>query len=404
VLGLLPTAGAAQEPLTLPDLVEMARRSHPELAAARARVEVARGKMIQAGLYPNPLLYPRSDEINNPDGRAGMVGMTFTQEVVTAGKLRLARAAAEKGVAAFDWQATTRWYDVLTRIRIAFFEALTAQRNVEANEAVLKLAQGGLDAAEKLLKAGTGTQPDVLRAQVELEQSRIRLDLARQRDAAARQLLAVAVGVRELPHFPLAGSLEGEPPAYEWEPVVETVLTRSSEIQEAQALVLQAEGLLQRARVEPIPNLLMTVRPFYSFPNKNTQALVEMGFALPVFNKNQGNIHAAEADVFRTREEARLVELRLTERLTLAYQRYQNARSQVEGYAKRVLPNAQESLRLVLVGYEKQDPKYDYTAVLQAQQTLAQARLMYVQALGDLWRAVSEIAGLLQQDDLAVAH
>ena len=52
--------------------------------------------------------------------------------------------------------------------------------------------------------------------------------------------------------------------------------------------------------------------------------------------------------------------------------------------------------RLVRKGYESGDPKYDFTAVLQAQQTLAQARLAQVQALGNVWRAVSEIAGMLQ--------
>jgi outer membrane protein TolC len=38
--------------------------------------------------------------------------------------------------------------------------------------------------------------------------------------------------------------------------------------------------------------------------------------------------------------------------------------------------------------------------VLQAQQTVVQARLTYVQVLGELWRAVAELAGLLQQDQL----
>src|SRR5690242_8552805 len=42
--------------LTLEDLLSLAASQNPEVAAARARVEVARGKMIQAGLYPNPNL------------------------------------------------------------------------------------------------------------------------------------------------------------------------------------------------------------------------------------------------------------------------------------------------------------------------------------------------------------
>jgi outer membrane protein TolC len=60
-------------------------------------------------------------------------------------------------VAAADWQALTRWYDVLTRVRIAFFEVLAAQREVHTNEEVVRIAQEGLEVARKLQKAGTGT-------------------------------------------------------------------------------------------------------------------------------------------------------------------------------------------------------------------------------------------------------
>jgi outer membrane protein TolC len=75
-------------------------------------------------------------------------------------------------------------------------------------------------------------------------------------------------------------------------------------------------------------------------------------------------------------------------------------RPQAETAQKEILPKARESLRLVQLGYERGDPKYDFTALLQAQQTLAQVRLMYVEALGELWKAVSKLSGLLQQESL----
>src|SRR5262245_50911089 len=41
-------------PTSLDDLLTLAMNRHPELRAARARVEAAAGAMLQAGLYPNP--------------------------------------------------------------------------------------------------------------------------------------------------------------------------------------------------------------------------------------------------------------------------------------------------------------------------------------------------------------
>jgi outer membrane protein TolC len=90
-------------------------------------------------------------------------------------------------------------------------------------------------------------------------------------------------------------------------------------------------------------------------------------------------------------------ELSLTTRLAGALREYDAARTQVVNFQQRILPNAQESLRLVMLFYDRADPKYDYTAVLQAQSILAQARLAYVQALGDQQRAASAIEALLQR-------
>ena len=52
---------------------------------------------------------------------------------------------------------------------------------------------------------------------------------------------------------------------------------------------------------------------------------------------------------------------------------------------------AKASLKLVKAGYDRGDPKYDYTTLLQAQQVLFQAQLAQIQAKGELWRAVVEI-------------
>jgi outer membrane protein, heavy metal efflux system len=386
-------------PLTLEQLVQLAVQNHPDVAIALARVEAARGRLIQAGLYPNPTFSWDADDVNSALGRSGTEGPVITQQIVTAHKIKIAKAAAAQGVAAADWVAMTRWYDVVTRVRLAYFELLTAQQNLETTEEIVRISQQALDAARKLLKAGAGIAPDVIRAEVELRQNQVLLVAARERLAAAWRLLLVAIGNPDLPPTPVAGTLEMPVPPFDWEPVYRGVLTRSSEVLEAQANVLQAEELVKLARAQVRPNVQLLYRPFYNEPDGSMEMQAQVGFAVPIFDRNQGNILSARADVARLSQELRLVELRLTERLTLAYQRYLTARETVDIYARQLLPNARESLRLILLGYEKGDAKFDYTAVLQAQRILYQVQLAYVQALGELWRAVSEIAGLLQLDD-----
>src|SRR5262245_11007616 len=61
----------ANGPLTLERLLDLAAQNNPDVRAARARAEAARGRLIQAGLYPNPILYHVMEEVNNPGGRWG---------------------------------------------------------------------------------------------------------------------------------------------------------------------------------------------------------------------------------------------------------------------------------------------------------------------------------------------
>jgi cobalt-zinc-cadmium efflux system outer membrane protein len=352
-------------------------------------------------LYPNPVVGWASEEMGQLPGSAGFQGPFISQDIVTAGKLEIAQAAASREVEATDWQIVSRRFDLMTRVRIAYFDVLAAQLAIEENEKIIKLAEESLNAAKKLQAVGGGIKPDVLRAEIELSQSRIRLAIAQQSLATAGKILANTVGIPELSTRKLEGKLDGTAPHYEWESAVHLMLSHSADIRAAQARVEQAQALLGRAEADAIPNVNVKMRPFYTFAEKRFEYTIEAGIALPIFNRNQGNIHAAQADVARAGQEARLVELQLVDRLANAFQRYQNALNQTEKYQTEILPKARQARDAVQQGYQSGagDTKFDYTSVLQAQQTYVQAQLAYIQSLSDLWRAISEIAGLLQQED-----
>ncbi|MGI9176255.1 MAG: hypothetical protein ACR2IT_00170, partial [Pirellulales bacterium] len=50
-------------PRTLAEFTMLAEQSHPKLRAARAAIESARGKAVQARLYPNPMAAAGSPQI-----------------------------------------------------------------------------------------------------------------------------------------------------------------------------------------------------------------------------------------------------------------------------------------------------------------------------------------------------
>ena len=60
-----------------------------------------------------------------------------------------------------------------------------------------------------------------------------------------------------------------------------------------------------------------------------------------------------------------------------------------------------QSYRAIYQRYQQDADTVDFNDVVTSQQTLASAVSTYIQALGDQWQSVVDMAGLLQLDDLS---
>jgi cobalt-zinc-cadmium efflux system outer membrane protein len=393
-------------PWSLNQLTAIALERHPELAAAYSRVEAARGQLIQAGLYPNPIVGWQADELGHKENGAGEQGPFLEQEIVTKGKLRLARAAAAQGVAIADWQAVTKRFEIITRVRTAHVDLLAARREATEIRGILlelekeKDGRRGFLQLTRSYEEPLGFKSERLRVETEIAELNVRLEAATQRERAALRRLGTAIGWPELILAQIDLTAPGLAPIqHTYDQSVAMAINRSSELQSAQVRILQAQFDLDRAYAVKHPNIQMRVRPFRSFPEDDQRLMVEAGIPLPVFNANQGNILAAQADVQQAVAEARAVELRLIERLAEAYQRYETARQQALGYRANV-QRAEESFLLAWAIYDKaraEELRSAFNSALDAYRNLSAARLAVVQAETDMQRAAIEIAGLVQE-------
>jgi cobalt-zinc-cadmium efflux system outer membrane protein len=123
--------------------------------------------------------------------------------------------------------------------------------------------------------------------------------------------------------------------------------------------------------------------------------------SLPLFDYNQGNVRRAEADVRSARAELARKELELTSKLASAYERYANARNQVEVYRASILPNAQQALKLVSDGYRQGE--LNYLLLLTSQRSYFANNLAYLEAVREMWESSIRIDGLLLDDGLQSA-
>lgn len=393
-----PPAEQASPALTLPDLELIAVANNPTLAQAAAQVDIARAKALQAGLYPNPTIGYTSEQIGIAGTAGEQQGMFIQQEIVTGGKLRLSRAKYQQEAYAAELQAHAQRLRVLNSIHIAFYEVLAVQEIIEVHRRLVKNADEAVKTTEELLNVGQANKADLLQAEIEARRARVSLKNAETRYRRNWEHLVNMVGEPNLKSRTLIGKLEPEGPALDRETSLNQVLLESPEIQFALAEVRRDQIMVERERKEPIPNIQVQAAAGYNFEDRRTTADVRVGFRIPVFDRNQGTVRQAQADLARARAEVIRVELTLRNRWAEAFSRYESARESAKDFREATLPKAKEAFELYVDAYKKR--RAAWPQVLVAQRTYYQFGEEYVNTLAELKRAEVEIRGLLLVDGL----
>ncbi len=385
----------------LAELIAITLERNPRLAQVTFAIDTARGRAVQAGLYPNPTVNVTGNELGDRTGPSGIWSAYTSQEIVTANKLGLSKSAAFKEIDQATLNLVAERYRIFTEVRQAFFEALTLERRAAILSDLVKLAEQSVDNAKKLLKAKEAADLDLVQLEVDQERYRAELEATQRALPGAYRKLAASVGVQDLPIARLSGDLDTPLPEYDLDRVRVYVLGIHPEIRSAQIGVERAQLLVRRAEVEPIPNV--TVGAGYTRQGQNRSNDWDIGVSVPVplWNKNQGNILAAKAQVGEAINQVGRIENDLVSRLATSFSTYASAQKRTERYKSSILPKAQQTYRLSLKAY--QGGQFEYLRVLAAQRTVAEANLELVRSLGEMWRAGSEVGGLMLEDQWPLA-
>lgn len=405
----LPDVGTAStglpsptgQPLSLSDLQQLAITNNPTLRQAAAEVEAAKGNAIQAGLYPNPRAGYEADQFNQ-GGTAGMQGAFVEQTIVTAGKLKLAQAAASMDVANAELRFQQVQADVAAQVRGGYFGVLVAQENVRVSRALADFTDEVYRIQVERVQGGQSAAYEPLQLRVLAVQARADLVRARNRQTAAWKELAAALGLPAMPLTELAGPVDMPIPVYSYDQILHWVLSHHTDVLTAQNTVQRARYNLRLAQVRPVPDVdfrVMLQKDFTTYPFLAVTS-VQVGMPVPVWDKNQGNIIAAQGQLLRASEEAHRVRNNLTARLAEAFERYDNNRILLRYYRDQILPDQVRTYRGAFQRHMQEPDKIGFAEVVVAQQTLATSVTAYVGTLGNLWLAVTDLSRLLQTNDL----
>jgi len=410
VQAVYPRMGRAQEAaagklFTLEEALRLARESNPTLRQAEAEIRAAKSRLQQAGLYPNPTIGYTGDEIRGGSIDGGKQGFFVEQHIVTAGKLGKSRDVYAKEIRLAEIEAEEQKIRVQSAVKTAYYRVLAAQELLDARRDLAKIEMDYTETQRHLFNSGQADETEVLEAEVDAQRMRLFVHMQENTLREEWKSLAAVIGRPDLPQAIVAGDLEHHWPELNEEQIIDTIALQSPATRIADAATARAQSAIIRAKSQAIPDVQLrggleyNNEPLGSVAHAiGWEGLAEVGVQIPIFNRNQGNIAAAAADVDRARLEQQRVALTLRERASTVVDEYANAKLMASEYREEMLPRAKKAYTFMLEKYGLMLAAYP--RLVETQRKLYALQAEYIMSLESLWTTGIALEGFLLTDGL----
>ena len=373
-----------KEELTLEDVLRLAELLNPDLESLRKDIDLAPLASWNESLYPNPTFNLEVEEFSVEEKRslgAAERGFGIGQSIPISGRLGAAKSVSEmeRRVAALRYLWERRV--ILTSVKQAFLGYLAARENVKLTRQTRDLAKQFHDLTQARFDGQAIPEMELLKAAVNL--AKAGADVRTSESALSVRLTQVhaLVGNVDFPVERLSGVLNDRFEVPSLETLRGQVVVAHPRIEAARGEKELAERVLDLEKTRWVPDLDVDLALKWG-PDENRFVELGVSVPLPLFNHNQAGVAAAEIRIRKAELKLQGVKNEALLALTEAYRRFTAAQDRVETYRDTILPKATKALLQTNQGYKA--GKFTYLDVLDAQQTLAEARQAYLSALEDL--------------------
>ncbi|WP_053230703.1 TolC family protein [Sandaracinus amylolyticus] len=381
-------------PLDADDAVRLAIANHRELRAALRELGIERGRVLQAGLLPNPEIeidLRSQDDPEQPLQVELYAEFELTHALLTP--MRVDVASRELDAARF--RAAGRVIETAYLARATFYDAQAAEQRLAVAVRALDALAAARDTATMLFDAGNVPELDLATQIAAYEEARAvtaELELAR---AASRERLHRVLGLHgDATEWTIAAPLDDVPEESEIPDALERQAIESSvELAETRMRLEAIAGRVGLSRTEGwLPDVTVDVHA------EQDGQTWEMGggasIELPLFDRNEGTTAAYEAefDGLMERYEGAAIDIRSAARD--ARNRLVSAHLRAKQYGTVIVPARARVFRQTLLQYNAmQVGVFELVTALRAQ--LA-AELSSIDALRDYWTARAAMEALLR--------
>lgn len=286
----------AGDGLSLTEAVELAVFNNPNLRAERAGRGLARAQLLQAGLLPDPQISTSLDHpTDNGPGLVDAYGIGINMDLQALLTHGAAKSAAQAGEKQVDLQVLWREWQVAEQTRQVYLRCRMLDRLEKLYRTHLNDLQSLYDADRDALARGdiTVTQSDADLAVLTDLRGKLG-DLEKQRNQSRHDLNAL-LGLRPDAAVPLRGDASvAAISEQQMKQALATLPKRRPDLLALRAGYRSQEQKVREEILKQFPNITFGVNRARDTSDVHTLGF-SLGFSLPLFNRNRGNIAVARA-------------------------------------------------------------------------------------------------------------
>ncbi|WP_040510046.1 TolC family protein [Leptospira wolffii] len=301
-----PSSTSPGKRISLIDAENLFLRNNLSLLASRMDVESKKGDVLQAGLWDNPNFFMDQNAYNRNTGvvldttKNGQTAIQIQQLFVLAGKRdkRIRLAKWNKEIAEQTFYDTLR--SLKLELRSSFFQLYFARKSLEFYEESIPQVRKTIVGAENVYKSRELLLAELLRLKAilfRLETDRSELiKIILEKEETLRVLLNDPESFEEeiFPIWSESETSESSPLVLETEDLLKAALEYRPDLKGLELAVKAEQTNLSLQKAMAVPDLALGGSWDRAGNYINNYYGVTVSIALPVFDRNQGNIRSSE--------------------------------------------------------------------------------------------------------------
>ena len=377
----------AQQSLSLRDAIRFGLAQNPAERSSSDRVELQRAASTQARLRPNPRLYLQSEDLRPWDSNFSFVDDTedygyIQQSFETFAKRRKRVDFAQVGLQRSEAIHAQEQRQIAGAIAGAYWRLAAARaESAEWQRQVANLDRMVQYQSDQL-QAGAAAGVDLLRTR--MERDRVALSAAQVDRTSENAAIDFAreTGSLNARTARLTDPLEQEHPVEEL-PVAAAMESRP-DLQASHVALNQAESDLRLQHANALPNLDLLAG--YKRNSGADTLYAAMQFDLPIFNRNQGGIASARANLQLAQDDLSSIRLVAASEIETALSDYKRDQNLVHSTVPGMEDRADQNEKIIAEAYRSGGE--DLLRYLDAERALLETRVLAIQTWEDYQHAV----------------